>query len=37
VPDFWLYTGISAVWSAIILALGVLVWRRYQWQFPEMV
>ncbi|NSW56745.1 MAG: ABC transporter permease [Armatimonadetes bacterium] len=37
VPDFWLYVGISAVWSAIILALGVLVWRRYQWQFPEMV
>ncbi len=35
---------LSAVWflvgtvlALVILGLGVLVWRRYQWQFPELV
>ena len=37
VSGYYGYLGISLVWSLVILAIGLIVWRRYQWQFPELV
>ncbi len=37
IANFPMYLGISALWAAAILLIGVLVWRKYEWQFPEMV
>lgn len=35
--DFWFYVGVSAAISALVLAVGVFVWRRYEWQLPELL
>lgn len=37
VPGYFGYLGISIAWAALLLVVGTLVWRRYEWQFPEMV
>jgi len=35
VQGFYYYLVISALISVVVLALGVIVWRRYEWQFAE--
>jgi len=37
VEGYLSYLGVSAIWSVAILALGLLVWRRYEWHFAELV
>lgn len=36
-PDFFQYLGISALWAVLLLGIGLLVWRRYEWHFAELV
>jgi len=36
VPHYYLYLAVSAAWALLILLVGILVWRRYQWQFSEL-
>jgi len=36
-PDFWFYIGVSAAISALVLVIGMVVWRRYEWQLPELL
>ncbi len=35
VPHYFCYLGASALWAALVLGVGLLVWRRYEWHFPE--
>lgn len=35
--EFWFYLVVAAVISLITLAVGVYVWRRYEWKFPELM
>lgn len=35
--SFWFYVGISATISMILLLLGAKVWRKYNWQLPELL
>jgi lipopolysaccharide transport system permease protein len=37
IPHYFMYLGVSALWALAALLLGCLVWRRYQWHFPELV
>lgn len=37
VSDFFFYLGVSLLWSIVILGLGLIVWRRYEWHFAELV
>lgn len=36
IANFPMYLGISALWAAVVLLIGAAVWRKYEWQFPEM-
>ncbi|MFP3902956.1 MAG: ABC transporter permease [Armatimonadota bacterium] len=35
--QFWGHVGLSAELSILILVIGLLVWRRHSWQFPELL
>jgi len=35
--SYYSYLAISAGWAVVVLAVGLLVWRRYEWHFPEVV
>ncbi len=35
--QFWGYVGVSAELSILVLVIGLLVWRRHSWQFPELL
>ncbi len=36
-PQFYLALGLSVAWAVVILAAGLLIWRRYEWHFAELV
>jgi len=35
--NFWFYIGVSAGISGLVLVIGIIVWRRYEWQLPELL
>lgn len=35
--SFWFYLGVSAVISVAVFFVGVAVWRKYEWQLPELM
>jgi len=35
--SFWFYLGISAIISGAVFVIGVVVWRKYEWQLPELM
>lgn len=37
IENFWFYVGVSAAVSAVVLLAGAIVWRRYEWQLPELL
>jgi ABC-type polysaccharide/polyol phosphate export permease len=37
VEGYYYYLALAALWAVAVLALGLLVWQRYEWHFPELV
>jgi ABC-2 type transport system permease protein len=37
VPGYLAYLAVAALWAGLFLFFGVRVWRRYEWQFPELI
>ncbi len=35
--DYFTYLAASIAWALAVLCLGLMVWRRHQWRFPELV
>ncbi len=37
IDNYYFYLGVSALWAVLVLLVGVLVWRRHNSRFPELV
>ncbi len=37
IENFWFYVGVSGAVSCMVLLVGIVVWRRYEWQLPELL
>ena len=35
IGNYFVYLGVSVLWAVGALWLGIVVWRRHEWQFPE--
>lgn len=37
IAGYYHYLGVSALWAVLFLSLGIVVWRRQQWHFAELI